>query len=154
MGTSDVLFISIVPIRSPAWDLIIRTSEHTVTICSAVITHHPAFQGRLRHDVKVRTGSGEGKLIFVIACRAKCSVTSFLIQTPHKPLRGFLAADARITSDLEGVLDKTLDAHTTVCTHCLKHFISPNFCKMSLIFGLTSYIVLENKISHADSLEW
>jgi hypothetical protein len=122
MDASDVPFISIIRIRSPASGFILRTSEHAMTIYNIFLTHRSEFQGRLRYDVKVRTVSGEGKLIFLTACRAKCSVTSSAIQTLHKPLRGFLAADVRITADLYA----TLSAHTTVSTNCLKHFISLN----------------------------
>jgi hypothetical protein len=84
-------FISIIAIRRAASEFILRTSEHSVAIYSALLTHHPAFQESLRYDVKVRTVSGEGKLIFVIACRAKCCVTSFAIQTAHKTPEGFLS---------------------------------------------------------------
>jgi hypothetical protein len=50
--------------------------------------------------VKIRTVSGVGKLIFVINCQAKRTVTSFVVQRSHKPPRDFVAAVIVVVRDL------------------------------------------------------
>lgn len=81
-----------------------------------------------------KAASGEGKLIFVIACRAKCCVTSFAIQTPHKPLRGFLAADARIARPTRGNA-----GYNPECSYHCRYSLSQAFYKPKFMKSVSRF---------------